>query len=60
MEQRDFQYEDQIKKLLDELVTKIGEVEAIEDYKKIAQKVDKHQGLKFFFFKQKTAYEIVM
>lgn len=46
MEQREFQYEDHIKKLLDELITKIGEVEAIEEYKKIARKVDKHQGLK--------------
>ena len=40
MEQRDFQYEDQIKKLLDELVTKIGEVEAIEDLEDLLVKIE--------------------
>ena len=46
MDQREFQYEDKVKKQVEELVKKIGQVEVIEEYKVIAQKVDKHQGLK--------------
>ncbi len=46
MDQREFQYEDNVKMQVEELVKKIGQVEVIEEYKVIAQKVDKHQGLK--------------
>lgn len=46
MEKREFQYEEEVKKSLDALLEQIGSKEIIEDYKKIARKVDQHEGLK--------------
>lgn len=46
LEKRDFQYEDNIDLKLNELLEKIDQTEVIVSYKKIALKVDQHDGLK--------------
>lgn len=46
MEEREFQYEANVGLTLDELLEKIDQTEVIASYKKIALKVDQHEGLK--------------
>lgn len=46
MDNRDFQYEAEVESALKELIKKIGANDVIADYKKIALKVDQHEGLK--------------
>lgn len=46
MEEREFQYEVDINDSLDILLKQIGQNQLIEEYKDIAEKVDKHDGLK--------------
>ena len=46
MNEREFQYEVDVRVALETLLEKIGKNEVIEEYKQIAQKVDQHEGLK--------------
>ena len=46
MENREFEYETEVKESLEVLLAKLSTNEVIEEYRQIAQKVDQHEGLK--------------
>ncbi len=46
MNEKEFEYEAEVGHALQTLIEKIGKTDVIEDYKKIAEKVNEHQGLK--------------
>ena len=46
MNEKEIEYEAEVGHALQTLIEKIGKTDVIEDYKKIAEKVNEHQGLK--------------